>query len=275
MEKKDAVKIPSLIYGTAWKEEKTTQLTETALSVGFRAIDTANQKKHYREDFVGIGLQKMEKKGIHRSSLFLQTKYTFVEAQDHRLPYDPTSDVRTQVHSSFTSSLKNLHTDYIDSFLLHGPVSSFGIKPPDWEAWKAIEELYHSGKARMIGVSNVSLNQLEAWVENSDIKPMIVQNRCYASRGWDKSVREFCLRHQIIYQGFSLLTANPQVLMNPKVSRIARQLQKTPAQVIFRFATQIGILPLTGTTDEHHMREDLEISEFALSSEEVDQILSI
>lgn len=106
-----------MIYGTAWKEEATAGLVELAVKAGFRAIDTANQKRHYREDYVGDALVKLQKQGISRDDLFLQSKYTYPQGQDHHMPYDPDSDFTTQVQASFAGSLKNLHTDYLDSYL--------------------------------------------------------------------------------------------------------------------------------------------------------------
>ncbi|MDO8494526.1 MAG: aldo/keto reductase, partial [Deltaproteobacteria bacterium] len=169
----------------------------------------------------------------------------------------------------FNSSLKNLHTDTIDSYLLHGPDSHPGLGEEDWEVWQTMEEIVQSGKAKQIGISNVNHQQLALLVAKATIKPTVVQNRCYANRGWDKEVREICRANGITYQGFSLLTANPFVWQNPQVRKIAERLNKTPMQVIFRFAIQIGMTPLTGTTDPQHMKEDLEVFDFALTPEEV------
>lgn len=269
------MKIPSLIYGTAWKEDATADLVKAAISAGFTAVDTANQPRHYQEPLVGVALQSIFDGGIKREALFLQTKFTPVDGHDHRIPYDRTADLTTQVKQSFANSLENLHTDYVDSYLLHGPYSTFGLGKSDWEVWKAIEHIYRSGHARMIGICNVSRKQLEILTTKAEIKPMIVQNRCFANQGWDRMVREFCLTHDIIYQGFSLLTANTFVLQNSKVKTIAKQRGMTVAQVIFRFASHIGILPLTGTTDEQHMKEDLKIFDYELTKEVEQEIETI
>lgn len=269
-------KLPPIIYGTAWKGNATAELVKTAVNAGFRAIDTANQKRHYREDYVGEALLELKDQGIRREDLFLQSKYTYREGQDHRLPYDPNADFTAQVRSSFAGTLKNLHTDYLDSYLLHGPRESQGITDADWEVWAAMEDLHRSGQTRMIGVSNVGLGQLAELCENAKTKPQVVQNRCYAIRGWDRLlVREYCLANRIVYQGFSLLTANPQVAADPRVAAIGRRLKITPQQVIFRFAVQIGILPLTGTTDLQHMKDDLEVTRIQLSDEDVAAIDSL
>ena len=269
------VPIPSFMYGTAWKEAATTQLVQLAVASGFTAIDTANQLIHYQEALVGEALQELGKKGIKRDTLFLQTKFTSVDGQDHRTPYDASADLTTQVRQSFESSLTHLCTDYLDSYVLHAPFSRRGLGDADWEVWAAMEDIYQSGKTKMIGISNVAAGQLAQLCEQAKVKPMVVQNRCYAALGWDKEVRDICHAHGIIYQGFSLLTANREVLIYPEIQKIARRLGSGPAQIIFRFAMQIGMLPLTGTTSEQHMKEDLQAELLTHSSQEIERIEKI
>lgn len=268
----NGVPIPSFMYGTAWKKEATARLVELAVTAGFRAIDTANQLIHYREALVGEALQALAKQGIARDSLFLQTKFTPLNGQDHRTPYDPTADLTTQVRQSFDSSLNHLHTDYLDSYVLHGPYSRYGLGHADWEVWAALEGLYQSGKTKMIGISNVSAEQLMELCRRAAVKPMVVQNRCYAALGWDKEVREICRTHGIIYQAFSLLTANREVWADPEIRAIAARLETGVAEVIFRFAMQIGMLPLTGTTNLQHMKDDLQAEHLTLTHDEIRQI---
>ncbi len=265
-------KIPNFIYGTAWKKEATTDLVELALQSGFRAIDTANQAKHYSEALVGETLQRSK---IKREEIWLQSKFTSIDGQDHRLPYDPKADIATQVAQSFASSLQHLHTDYLDSYLLHGPYNHPLLGSEDFEVWQALEKIYLSGAAKMIGISNVNLKQMEMLFESAKIKPMFVQNRCYANRGWDKEVREFCLKNNIHYQGFSLLTANPQIVQSRVVTSLAIKYKTAAEQIIFRFSHQIGIIPLTGTSDENHMKADLNIFDFELLDEEMELITTL
>lgn len=266
------VALPSFMYGTAWKKEATTGLVELAVDAGFKAIDTANQLIHYQEALVGDALLALQKKGVTRESLFLQTKFTTKDGQDHRTPYDAKADLTTQVKQSFESSLAHLHTDYLDSYVLHGPHSQYGLNAKDWEVWSAIEDHFHAGKTRIIGVSNVGTDQLAELVTKAKTKPMVVQNRCYAVLGWDEEVRAICREHGIIYQGFSLLTANGRWMSEPSVRSIASRLNTGIAQVIFRFAMQIGMLPLTGTTNAQHMKEDLQAEQLVLSADDVQTI---
>lgn len=269
------VSIPSFMYGTAWKKEATTRLVQQAVEAGFTAIDTANQLIHYDEARVGEALVTLAKQGITRDRLFLQTKFTPVNGQDHRTPYDATASITTQVKQSFDSSLAHLHTDHLDSYVLHGPYYRGGLGSEDWEVWAAIETLYDGGRAKMIGISNVTAAQLTLLCERAKHKPMVVQNRCYAAFGWDKAVREFCRIHRIIYQGFSLLTANREVFIDPHVRALAEKYETGVAQIVFRFAMQIGMLPLTGTTNPQHMTEDLRCDQFTLTPDELQQIETI
>jgi diketogulonate reductase-like aldo/keto reductase len=266
----DGVTVPRFLYGTAWKEQDTRRLTELALRNGFRGVDTANQRRHYDEAEVGRAVAAaVGGKLLVREELFLQTKFTFRAGQDHRLPYDPQAPVGVQVEQSFASSLEHLGVGVIDSYLLHGPVGRSGLVAADWEAWRAMEAIHDGGRARLLGVSNVTLDQLRALCREARVMPRFVQNRCYAERGWDREVRSFCAENGITYQGFSLLTANRVAASHPEVARIAGRHGRTVAQVIFRFALEVGMVALTGTTDGEHMKEDLAVFEFRLEPGEV------
>lgn len=264
--------LPKFIYGTAWKTLATLELVKTAVHAGFMAIDTANQPKHYFEKAVGDALLELKQAGIYREQLFLQTKFTPANGHDENIPYDPTASFEIQVNTSFKSSLEHLQTHYVDSYLLHGPYSWPGLSNADWEVWEAIEKIYESGKAKLIGISNVNIQQLELLVDKANIKPMVVQNRCFANQGWDRAVREFCKNNQIMYQGFSLLTANEAILKNQIIKEISQRLNQTPQQIIFRFSIDVGIIPITGTSNKHHMQQDLAVYDFELTPDEIETI---
>ena len=271
-----SARIPDFLYGTAWKEDRTPALTELALRAGFRGIDTANQRRHYFEAGVGQGLAAAYRAGVvTRDDLFLQTKFTYQQGQDHRLPYDPAADLATQVAQSMASSLEHLGADHVDSYVLHGPASGHGWSEDDAETWDAMVKERDAGRTRLLGVSNVSLRHLEQMAATGAEAPAFVQNRCFARLGWDRAVRAFCAQRSIVYQGFSLLTANPAVLQHPLVSRLAARLGATRPQVVFRFAQAVGMLPLTGTTDPEHMTQDLASRDLAPSADEVRAIESL
>ncbi len=260
------MKHPVMMYGTAWKEAETRRLVTAAIRAGFRAVDTANQRRHYFEEGVGEALAECYAAGVvRREELFLQTKFTHARAQDQRLPYDARAPFGEQLRQSHQSSLEHLRTSYLDSYLLHGPHSGGGFDDADWEVWEAMERLVAAGSVRRIGVSNIDVLDLAELFGRATIKPSVVQNRCFARDQWDRSMREYCRSNGIVYQGFSLLTANRPVLERPDFQKIVNRVQRTAPQVIFRFAVQVGMLPLNGTTTEAHMREDLAIGDFELS----------
>ena len=277
--------VPRLMYGTAWKEDTTEALTARALACGFRAIDTANQRRHYFEAGVGAAVAAAIAHGeITRGELFLQTKFTYPRGQDHRLPYDPRAAAGDQVRQSFASSLEHLQTDHVESYVLHGPERGTGLSATDRDVWAAMSDLAAGGQVGGLGISNVTAEQLAALcaqtsaggapappgtvVRPAFARPTFVQNRCYARTGWDHDVRAVCRREGIVYQGFSLLTANRQVLEHPTLLRVAARLGVTPAATVFRFAIDLGMLPLTGTSSSDHMRADLAVLELPPLHEE-------
>ena len=286
------------LYGTAWKEELTSECVFLALKAGFRGIDTANQRKHYNEPGVGEGLLKAyEALNLQREDLFLQSKYTYPRGQDHRKPYNENDSYSQQVGSSFESSLKNLHTDYLDSLVLHGPFTAMGMTGEDKEVWRAMESLYDEGLVKNLGISNASPSQLREFYSFSRIKPKYAQIRCFAESQWEKEHRDFCQEKGIVFQGFSLLTANRQFIGGDFVQPDGRNIPqmtfvdqypdtsvmgqlisetgKTPAQIIFKFCLQVGMLPITGTRTFENMKMDLDIFDFELSPDQIEKIENI
>ena len=264
--------VPNLVYGTAWKKDETSRLVHLALKSGFRGIDTANQPKHYNEPGVGTALAKLNEFNLSRDDIFLQTKFTPIDGQDHRAPYDSSKPLAVQVRTSFESSLKHLGTTWLDSYLLHGPYGRDGLNDNDHKVWQEFEALYTEGHVKRIGISNITKKHLTELLSSAKIKPMVVQNRCYASRGWDYDVRTLCKEQGIIYQGFSLLTANMEALSHPRIQALSTKYKAQPAQVFFRFAQQVGMQPLTGTTSEAHMLLDLDCQKFNLSEQDLETV---
>ncbi|MDF9393646.1 MULTISPECIES: aldo/keto reductase family protein [Methylococcus] len=268
------VRIPGIIYGTAWKKDRTAALVEQAVSLGFRGIDTACQPKHYDEPGVGTGLAACMNAGLERADLYLQSKFTPVDGQDpERMPYDPKATLAEQVARSFETSLKNLRTPYLDCLILHSPLSG---ERDTLEAWRAMETVFDGGGARQLGISNCYRPELlERLYRLSRVKPAVVQNRFYAETRYDREVRELCRHNRIVYQSFWTLTANPSILAHPTLRALASTHGRTPAQILFRYLTQIGVVPLTGTTSETHMREDLAIFDFKLTQDQCAAVSSL
>jgi len=170
------------------------------------------------------------------------------------------------------SSLAHLGTDHVESYVLHGPSSGYSWTDADAEVWQAMTRERDAGRTRLLGVSNVSLIHLEQMAAAHTEMPAFVQNRCYARLGWDREVREFCRERKIIYQGFSLLTANLEALHHPFVANLAARENASPAQIIFAFARAVGMVPLTGTSNSEHMKQDLASSALTVALDWVQAI---
>jgi diketogulonate reductase-like aldo/keto reductase len=259
-----AVEVPRLLYGTAWKKAETARLVASALTAGFRGIDTACQPRHYDEAGVGEGVAAALSAGLSRADLYLQTKFTPAPGQDPaRVPYDPRAPLGEQIAQSFAVSLQNLRTDHLDCLVLHSPLP--GLRET-LRAWEAMESLVACGGVRQLGISNCyDPALLEALYRGARIKPAVVQNRFYAETSYDRGIRAFCRRARVIYQAFWTLSANAQILGHPAVVSVACGLERTPAQVLFRYLIESDIVPLTGTRSLEHMRDDLAVFDFELS----------
>ena len=262
------VKMPRIIYGTAWKKDRTADLVVKAIQTGFRGIDTACQPKHYNEPQIGTALQRLKDYGIEREDLFLQTKFTPLSGQDPRqVPYEKNAPVELQIAQSFETSKNNLQTEYVDSLVLHSPMAPHALL---MKAWNAMEKIQKTGGARQLGISNCyDTDVIRSLYADAGVKPAIIQNRFYQETGYDADLRHWCSDHEVIYQSFWTLTANPHILSSNIIRTIAWKYKKTEAQIFFRYLSLSGIVPLTGTTSEQHMREDLGIFDFELSSEDL------
>ncbi|KAL2753698.1 hypothetical protein ACRALDRAFT_2022047 [Sodiomyces alcalophilus JCM 7366] len=266
--------IPRLIYGTAWKTDRTAHLVTDALSAGFRAIDTAAQPKHYREDLVGAGLRAYLSSPtgpVARSALYVQTKFTPSQTpssdQPIPVPYDPDAPIDAQIRASVSSSLAHLShlptpdppdqdAPYIDALLLHSPLPS---PSQTLAAWRAMEQLVPH-PVRRLGISNIYYPEdLAHLIAHATIKPSVVQNRFYPATGHDRDIRALCRRHGIVYQSFWTLTANPRLLRSRPVSRVAAAAAVSAEVALYALVLALGPnCVLNGTTRREHMREDLD-----------------
>lgn len=256
--------IPPLIYGCAWKKDRTADLVHRALTTGFRGIDVAAQPRHYREDLAGEGIRRaLSSSGIKREDIFVQTKYTPISGQDpSNLPYDPKTPIATQVRASITSSLKNLRTtsdlsgvdaSYIDSLVLHSPLPTFAETK---EAWRACEE-FVPHRVRNLGISNTTLPILKELWEVAKVKPAVVQNRFHRETGWEAELRAWCREKGIVFQSFWTLSANP-ALLKARPTVFLGKAAGTSVEVAF-YCLVLGLkgmVVLDGT--KNHMEEDLE-----------------
>jgi diketogulonate reductase-like aldo/keto reductase len=267
-----------MLYGTAWKEQRTAACVQLALEAGFRGIDTACQPKHYHEPGVGDGvaafLSSPAAHGCTRQQLFLQTKFTSLDGQDRkRLPYDARAPLPAQVEQSIQTSLRNLRVDYIDSLVLHSPLADL---QSTLTVWRAMEEAHQRGVVRALGISNCYEPTLFKQIcSRVTVQPSVLQNRFYDKTGYDRELRAICRERHVTYQSFWTLTANRHVLGDRVVSALSAKHKCTPAQIFFRYLSYEGIVPLTGTQSRDHMREDLACFDLELSAAERAEIAAL
>jgi diketogulonate reductase-like aldo/keto reductase len=264
-------KIPPLIYGTAWKKERTAELVEKAILSGFQGIDTACQPKHYDEKGVGQALHNLKKRNFSIDSLYIQTKFTPLAGQDPaNVPYDAVASLEKQVGQSVDVSLKNLQVSRLDALLLHSPLPH---REQTMAVWRAMEKLHQQGKVDRLGISNCyDVESFMGLFREAAVKPSILQNRFYLDTHYDHLLRAYCLKNNIVYQSFWTLTANPQALAHPLTCQLAAAKKVTEAQLFLRFLTQLKIIPLIGACSEKHMQQDLAIFSWSLTDAEISQL---
>lgn len=253
---------PHLVYGTAWKKDDTALYVSQAVKAGFRFIDTACQPKHYNEAGVGNGwTAAAQELGLTRSDIWLQTKYTSYPGQDPKtVPYDPHSSIEQQVRKSLEVSLKNLHTDYLDSWVMHSPFDDFD---DTLKAWRTMEEAVDEGKVMQLGMSNCyDMDTFRDLYFQARHKPKVLQNRFYAETDFDTDLRAFCVEKGVKYQSFWTLTANRKALATPTAHQLAEAKGLTPQTYLYAFLMSLGyVTPLSGTTSLAHMAEDVAVME--------------
>ncbi|KAI1210423.1 Aldo/keto reductase [Annulohypoxylon truncatum] len=260
--------MPKMLYGTAWKEEKTSEYVYKALKAGFRGIDTAAQPLHYKEPLVGAAVRQAIAEGIvKRSDLFLQTKFTPLSGQDlGDLPYDASAPVVEQVHSSIAYSLRNFHCvdseePYIDSLVLHSPLGTF---EDTMTVWKTLE-MYVPHQIRQLGISNASIRYVN-WLctlPEITVRPACVQHRFYAANLWERDLRAYLRQEGIVFQAYWVLSGNPLLYTFPPLQRVAAHAGVELPIALYSLVLGLGgTAVLDGTTKEAHMKEDLEGTQF-------------
>jgi diketogulonate reductase-like aldo/keto reductase len=158
----------------------------------------------------------------------------------------------------------------VDSLVLHSPVAPHALL---MRVWAAMEAIHKAGGARQLGISNCyDARVMRQLYDDADVKPAVVQNRFYRATGYDTELRHLCGDLGVRYQSFWTLTANPHILASEALHTLAQEHDKTEVQIFFRFLKQSGIVPLTGTCSEEHMREDLSILDFELSSHQMAEV---
>jgi 2,5-diketo-D-gluconate reductase A len=250
----NGVAMPQLGFGV-WQvpDEQAQPAVETAIGVGYRSIDTA--KLYRNEDGVGRAVRAS---GVPRAELFITTKLWNDEHD-----YD-------RALRAFDASLDRLGMDYVDLYLIHWPVPR---QDKYRDAWKALEKVYAEGRARAIGVSNFTVDNLTRLMESSPLVPAVNQVELHP-RLAQPELRAFHAEHGIATEAWSPL-AQGQLIGDPAVAKVAAAHGRTPAQAILRWHLQLGVIAIPKSVTSPRIRENFDVFGFELSPEELDLISSL
>lgn len=217
------------------------QTVSYALEVGYRSIDTATIYKNEH----GVG-QAIRESGIPREDIFLTTKL-WNDAQREKRTLD-----------AFEESLNRLETEYVDLYLVHWPV-----KDCYQNTWKAMEEIYQSGRAKAIGVSNFQVHHLEDILHDCRIIPAVNQIEFHPQLVQPELLK-FCREHKIQVEAWSPLKGG-QIINDPSVQKMADKYNKTPAQIVLRWDLQHEVVTIPKSIHANRIAENAHIFDFELS----------
>ncbi len=230
-----------------------------ALAAAYRHIDTA--MRYYNEEAVGKAIKES---GMPREEIFVTTKlWNLDQGYESGL-------------KAIDTSLLALGLQYVDLYLVHWPtadpeaVESINKRE---ETWKAMEEIYKSGKAKAIGVSNYTITHLEEMKTYATVMPMVNQVEFHPYL-YQKELLDYCKQNNIILQAYRPLTAG-QMIENDVIKTIAQKHGKTNAQVLIRWSLQVGVVPLPKSTHKERIEENINVFDFELSSEDMQAIQSL
>ncbi|MER5405719.1 aldo/keto reductase [Streptomyces sp. NPDC002769] len=250
----NAVRIPQLGFGTFQiPPEETRETTLAALEAGYRHIDTAEMYGNEKE----VG-QAVRDSGLDRADVFVTSKL------------DNGAHAHDDALQAFDRTMEELGLDYLDLFLIHWPLPGKG----DFvETWKALEEIYRSGRTKAIGVSNFQPHHLRRLLESSDVVPAVNQIEAHPYLTQD-DVRAFGAEHDIATEAWSPI-AQGKVLDDPTIRRIAERVGKSPAQVTLRWHIQRGDIVFPKSVTQKRIEENLDLFDFELGEGDIGEISAL
>ena len=248
----NGVKIPSIGFGTykSGDDEETAKIIKNALNLGYKMIDTAS----FYNNEVGIG-NGIKESGIDRKDIFLVTK---LWNDDHG--YDNTIE-------AFNKSLNNLQVDYIDLYLIHWP------NKLNAETWRAFEHLYETGKVKAIGVCNFKVEHLEELKKTAKIMPMVNQVEIHPF-STKNNIINYCKDNNIKVVAWSPISRG-RVLSNELMIDLSQKYKKSIVQIVLRWHMQKGVIPIPKSSNENRIKENIDIFDFEISSEDMKAIDSL
>lgn len=248
----NGVKIPSIGFGTykSGDDEETAKIIKNALNLGYKMIDTAS----FYNNEVGIG-NGIKESGIDRKDIFIVTK---LWNDDHG--YDNTIE-------AFNKSLNNLQVDYIDLYLIHWP------NKLNAETWRAFEHLYETGKVKAIGVCNFKVEHLEELKKTAKIMPMVNQVEIHPF-STKNNIINYCKDNNIKVVAWSPISRG-RVLSNDLMIDLSQKYKKSIVQIVLRWHMQKGVIPIPKSSNENRIKENMDIFDFEISSEDMKAIDSL
>jgi len=251
-------KIPYIGYGTyqSPSNQETIDNVVYALKCGYRLIDTASRYKNEKE----VG-EAINNSGIERKDIFLTTKLWNTEQG-----YETTL-------KAFNNSLKELNQEYVDLYLIHWPIPKGHEE--DWkqlnrDTWKAMEDIYKSGKAKAIGVSNFEIVHLENILSNCSVKPMVNQIEVHPGC-YHKELIDYCNSKGIVVEAYAPLV-HGEAVSNPLLLSLAEKYNKSIAQICLRWCMQHNIIPLPKSSHKERILSNLDVDDFEISEEDISKI---
>lgn len=254
----NGIEIPAIGFGTWLLEgEKVTEPLKIALEKGYTHIDTAAIYKNEKE--IGAVLKA---KNVDRNKLFITSKCWNTERGYEK------------AMAAFEQTLADLQTDYLDLYLIHWPANETQF-PDTWAelnagTWRAFEEIFKSGKAKAIGVSNFNINHLEALFETAEIKPMVNQIEIHPGHSQPELV-DFCKQHNLLVEAWSPLGSG-RILENELINSLADKYNVSVGQICINYCLAKDILPLPRSSSEKNIEANLTSNNFKLSAEDVKAI---
>lgn len=247
----NGIKMPQLGLGVALipTQEQTAETVFSAIEQGYRLIDTA--ARYENEEGVGMGIRRS---GVARGEIFLTTK-----VRNRDLGYQNTL-------RGFEESLERLQTDYIDLYLLHWPIPGYVE-----DSWKAICEIYRSGRARAIGVCNCTPTVLVQLI-NSGIIPAVNQVECHPLLTRE-DIRAVCSRHRIAFEAWSPLMQGHMDI--PLLHALAQKYRKSPAQIVLRWHIQRGTVVIPKTVTPSRMAENADVFDFYMEPDDMELLCAL
>lgn len=248
----NGVKMPSIGFGTykSGNDEDTAKIVKYALETGYRQIDTASF--YGNETGIGNGIKESK---INREDIFLVTK---LWNDDHG--YENTM-------KAFNKSLERLQVEYIDLYLVHWP------NKLNAETWRAFEELYKSGKVKAIGVCNFKIGHLEELKKTAEIMPMVNQVELHPQNSKNELL-DYCNNNNIQLVAWSPIMRG-RIFSNELIIGLSEKYKKTIAQIVLRWHVQRGVIPIPKSSNEGRIKENLDVFDFELSTEDMEAINSL